>query len=233
MKHWSIRLCAAVLWMAASGAQAQNLLVNGNFETPAANPGNGSAFYSGWSELWNFGTAGQDLVNRDGATRQNWGTEVINPFQGSVSAKNFFDGGIQQQVSVAGGQQYVLSGASFVPAGGSVLTDQWGTFASVQWLMNDGVTVLDQFYNLRHDNEPRGQWTTFSDTLLAPAGASFAWVQIGTYSNSPAPGPGQVLPANPTLFDDISFAAIPEPGTCAMLAVGLALTGAALRRRRQ
>jgi hypothetical protein len=97
--------------------------------------------------------------------------------------------------------------------------------------MNDGVTVLDQFYDLRHDNEPRGQWTTFSDTLTAPAGAGFAWVQIGTYSNSPAPGPGQILPANPTLFDDIYFAAIPEPGTLGLMACGLAMVLAAARRR--
>jgi hypothetical protein len=232
MKKWSIRLLAAVVWVASPGVQAQNLLVNGNFENPAANSGNGAVFYSGWSEYWNFGTAGEDGVNRDGANRQNWGTEVGIPFQGAVSAKNFFDGGILQQVSILGGEQYVLSGATYVPAGGSVLTDQWGTFASVRWLQADGVTVLDEFFDLRHDNEPRGQWNTFSDLLTAPAGASFGRIQIGTYSNNPIPGPGQIVPASPTLFDDISFAAIPEPGTFGLLAAGFGAMYWAVRRRR-
>jgi len=231
MKKWSTCLLFAAVWIAASGVQAQNLLSNGNFETPAANSGNGAAFYSGWSEYWNFGTAGEDGVNRDGSNRQNWGTEVGIPFQGAVSAKNFFDGGILQQVSILGGQQYVFSGATYVPAGGSVLTDQWGTFASVRWLQADGVTVLDEFFDLRHDNEPRGQWNTFSDLLSAPAGASFARIQIGTYSNNPIPGPGQIVPASPTLFDDIYFAAIPEPGTLGLMACGLAMVLWAARKR--
>jgi len=230
MKKWSLYLFAVVC-LAGVNANAQNLLTNGNFENSASNPGNGAAFYTGWSETWNFGTAGQDLVNRDGATRQNWGLELSTPFAGAVSAKNFFDGGIQQELSITGGQQYVFSGASYVPAGGSALVDQWGTFGSVAWLLSDG-TVLDTFYDLRHDNEPRGQWTTWSDTITAPLGATKARVAIGTYSSNPAPGPGQILPANPTEFDNISFAAIPEPGTFAMLGCGLAMMFAVSRIRR-
>ena len=227
-------LLAALAWFgfAVLPASAQNLITNGNFENPANNPGNGAAFYTGWSEYWNFGTAGQDGVNRDGDTRQNWGTEVGTPFQGAVSAKNFFDGGIQQQVSISGGQQYLFSGATFVPLGGSAQTDQWGTFCTVQWLLSDGATVLSQFIDLRHDNEPRNQWNTFSDLLTAPSGASFARIQIGTYSNNPAPGPNQILPASPTLFDNISFAQIPEPGTYGLLAIGLGMLVPAVRRRR-
>jgi hypothetical protein len=209
----------------------QNLLINGNFENPATNPGNGASFLSGWNEVWNFGTAGQNLVNADGATRQNWGTEVAAPFAGAVSAKNFFDGGIYQEVSITGGQQYVFSGATFVPSGGSSQLDQWGVFTTVEWRLLDG-TVLDQFIGLRHDDEPRNQWNAFSDTLTAPLGAQVARIQIGTYSSNPAPGPGQILPANPTRFDDISFAQIPEPQSVALLAAGLGMLAAVGRKRR-
>ena len=220
----SILVLLAGVLMATPGAFAQNLLTNGDFENSAVNPGNGAAFLGSWNEFWNFGAGGQDLINTDApSSLQNWGLEVLTPFAGTRSAKNFFDGGIWQGVSVTGSQQYTFDIAMFVPTGGGPTT-QWGTFGQVRWLAADStelaLNVLDG------DAATRNQWNTFHQILTAPAGAVTARIEIGTFQSG-------TTPANPTRFDDVSFqlGAIPEPSTYGMLALGLGMMIPVIRRR--
>lgn len=211
--RWVLAAIVAGVMFIAPRASAQNLVSNGTFD--ALN-------YNGWEELWNFG-AGGSLGDMDGTGLNNWGFETATPFAGNGSAKDFFDGGIYQQVGVSGGQQYTFDIAMFVPTGGGPTT-QWGTFAQVRWLASDGTEL--GLFSFDGDGATRNQWNTFHQVLAAPAAATQAKIEIGTFASG-------VTPANPTRFDNVSFqlGAIPEPSTYAMLAVGLCAMVPMIRRR--
>ena len=215
MKQWCNRivLAAGILGFSlfAQNASAQNLITNGTFD--ALN-------YNGWEEIWNFG-AGGSLGDMDGSALNNWGFETSIPFQGSASAKNFFDGGIYQAPNVTGGQQYQFSLSMYVPTGGGSTT-LWGTFANIKWLDSVGTELAS--FSFDGDAATRGQWNSFSQILNAPAAAVKARVEIGTFQSG-------VTPANPTRFDNVSLVAVPEPSTYGMLALGLGMLIPAVRRR--
>ncbi|MBV9463142.1 MAG: PEP-CTERM sorting domain-containing protein [Verrucomicrobiae bacterium] len=189
-----------IAWCAVLGAgplQAQNLLTNGGFDT---------GDFTGWQghhpNGWNFGQDGDANV---------WAVDGLNPDSGDFAAKNFFDGGIYQQVSVQGGQKYLVSGSTFVPHNGSGAN--WGTFVQLQWLNSSG-QVLGTALDYNGSAQPLNQWDSFSQVFQAPNSAVSGLLKIGTYSN-----PGST-PANPTEFDSFSIAAVPEPEVISMMLAG-------------
>lgn len=192
----------------APKANAQNLLTNGGFDT-----GN----FTGWSgnhpNGWNFGQDGDPNV---------WAVDGLNPQAGDFAAKNFYDGGIYQTVSIAGGHAYTFSGAAFVPSGGSI--NNWGSFVQLQ-LLNSNNQILGTVADIAAQNLPRNQWDTFNVTFNAPNAAVSALLKIGTYTNT------GVTPANPTEFDSFSITPVAEPMTYVLFVMGIVAMIPVIRRR--
>jgi hypothetical protein len=210
------QLLIAAIVLSAPSAWAQDLVRNGTFE---------SFNYDGWEEVWNFG-AGGSTGDHDGSSLNNWGFETEIPFQGAASAKNFWDGGIYQDVPVVGGQTYTLGFSMYVPD--NAVFAPYGTFIQVEWLdadgndpgffpdsfdwLFDGAVQMDWDWN---------EWNSHQMVVTAPLNHQYpiatARISFGTWAGS------GVVPDRPTRFDNISFhiGAIPEPDPQLALALGL------------
>lgn len=171
------------------GVASANLLTNPGFET-----GN----FNGWSADWNLG---------------NQAVSALNPQAGSWAARNFYDGGMYQQVNgIVGGTQYRLTGYSYIPNGGSL--QSWGSYIGVKFF-----NALDQElvnYQVDTQNLPRNVYNLADTGLVnAPATAAYARVRFGTWQSA-------VTPATPTDFDSLNLEGqIPEPTSLLLLGSGL------------
>jgi PEP-CTERM motif len=85
-------------------------------------------------------------------------------------------------------------------------------------VVGDDGPVLTNFNFLNID---KVEFRTSGGTFLYPNGTT-----VGTYSN-----PSGAFSSPLLVLDNLSIAAVPEPGTWAMLLVGMGLVGAAARRR--
>ncbi|WP_457356584.1 PEP-CTERM sorting domain-containing protein [Roseateles sp. P5_D6] len=212
---------ATLLLAGTAGAATTNAFANGGFEA-AAGPGQLAA---GWLTA---ATSSPATLSSDAHS---------GSFALLLSAPNGFDASIALQDSVGHGGMPVLGAAN-------VGDTPWLSF----WAKGDASTTGNAFVTLRYmgangiistalNQQFQGQLSTSSWTQVSfqaaavPVGTTSVFIEIGT-----AVGPILENRANAVLVDDLQFAiqtaAVPEPGSYALLLAGLATVGAIARRRR-
>jgi hypothetical protein len=207
---------------AAGIASAQNLLVNGDFNTPnSVGPNPAPAPWTTWTwPDWNNAWANQQ---NDGSSFD--GSPYMAVGNGNGSS---YSTGLYETVGATPGVSYTLSvdsGAQawwrpegemrliFLDAGNNVLAQ------------NTVVTVDPNSWSGYDQGQP---WSLFSVTATAPAGtveAKAEFVMNGGQVN--AWGGGTVW------FDNANLSVVPEPGSLALAAAGAALLLAHSRRTRR
>lgn len=220
IKRWVLVAFVAAAVSVAPRASAQNLLTNGSFETGLLGP---------WS-----------ASSLPGYNPGNWAVLPDNPQQGLGAAHNFFDGGLfQTATGITAGQTYTFSGHTYLNAGGDLtgagVANGWGSFVQLRWLNASGTPIGANVFDLDVDGLARAQWNTFSQNFVAPTGATQARVLIGTFTSNvnpldPSQGVHIVAESDWDNFS-LTLAAVPEPGTYAMLAIGLGMMFPVIRRR--
>ena len=178
-----------------------NLLYNGDFEISGE-----QGYTTGWTNEWNN--------NIFGATD--------NPQHGTHHARNYYDGGMYQDVLVTPGAEYTFRGYLYAPSGGD--SSGWGSYLGFYWMdaQDNLVGSLGVLWGLNIATSPRsvylvGDSRNLSDPaqyMTAPQDAVKAQVRFGTWQTS-------ATPANPTDFDNFDFSPIPEPTSLLLLGTGL------------
>ncbi len=203
----------AVAAMAASQADAQNLLGNPGFEDPVVSaPGPFAGRWEPFSGGAGSSSVGDGLMPRTGAGDLHLGITATN---------NTFAGAFQDVLGLAPGQLVTFGGwhkSSSNPA-------DYVTEFRIEW--RDATTEITRTPNL--SPIPTSDYTPFSRNETVPPGATTARVvyAIQTFSDAGGGNMGEVF------LDDMSFTrAIPEPATVGLAGMaGLALV--AMRRRRR
>lgn len=222
MLNLKTRVALAALTLASTGAAATTPgFANGGFETA----GTGPFIAAGWLTA---ATNSPASLSSDAHT----GSHSL-----LLSAPNGFDASIALQDSVGHGGLPALSAAnvgdtpwlSFWAKGDASTTGN--AFVTVRYMGANGILATglnQQFQSLINT----GSWSQISFQASAiPAGTTALFIEIGT-----AVGP--ILDGRPSavLVDDLQFAlhtaAVPEPGSYALLLAGLVTVGAVVRRRR-
>lgn len=222
------KLATLVLGLAlmASSALAQEMLLNPSFETEGDGGGSWSA------QFWGDGATASGVTHgRSGAA--NWrsdeivasdGTWVIMleeqgfelPF-GEVFQKHFIGESLGLMELTFSADFYLFAGANDGGNATSVLKAELGFFDESDTWMEGSQLLL----NLSNVNDNRGEWITVSDSVTAPEGARAFQVTLasGTWGDE-----------NNRMLAVDNVSVIPEPGTMALLVLGLAGI-AGLRRR--
>jgi uncharacterized protein DUF642/PEP-CTERM motif-containing protein len=227
MNRFAIRIAvAASLLVAASSAQA-NLLTNGSFELPPVVPGSfttfpaGSALILGWTVL---GPAGTNVAIVSGSFSQNG---VSFPAQEGIQwldltglSSNSTEG-VSQDVTTTVGNRYQLSLHVGNTTGGGI----FGTTSTVNVFLNGIPTFIDVNDTVSADTL---NWEQFTHTFIASGALTTLAFQNGDPSNDNSNGLDNVV-----LLDlGPAVSPVPEPGTLALLAIGLATFGMARKRKR-
>jgi hypothetical protein len=210
MKKAAILLSACCL--AAGIASAQNLLSNGNFNSPGS---------SAWPDSWQGWSWGSGWANHENKTNVTYDSSYYVVTGGSSSDTG--GGGFFQTVPGTAGTTYrlsVLSGADawWLPYGEMRLffldsaTNQLGATV-IQPTVDPA--VYGQNFDIAHP------WASYSVMATAPAGTTQVKVELAEPH-----GTGSVW------FENAVLSVIPEPGTVSLAAGGLALLFALSRRTR-
>ncbi len=216
----------ASLLVAVSSAQA-NLLTNGSFETPAVPVGSfttfpvGSALIPGWSV---FGPAGTNVAIVSGSFSQNG---VSFPAQDGLQWLDLTGNGansaegVSQNVATTVGNLYQLSLYVGNTTGGGV----FGTTSTVNVSLNGVPTFVDVNDTV---SATTLNWELFTHPFIATGASTTLGFQNGDPSNDNSNGLDNVV-----LLDlGPAVSRVPEPGTLALLAIGLAAFGMARNRRK-
>lgn len=186
--------------LAAGAANAQNLLLNGDFNDPAS-----GAAPTGWN-VWSWGGG--------------WANHENNPsvsYDGSyyfvAGAAGGAGGGINQIVAATAGTEYqltVLSGADawWQPHGG--MTMSFLDSSNVQLGLATRQTVDPAVYGYTYD-QPH-PWESYSLTAIAPVGTAQIKVEFDANWNTGS-----------TWFENAYLTQVPEPSAAALAALGSAL----------
>ena len=205
---WLVALAVGVVW--GRQANAQNLLVDGGFENPALYTQDGAPFVGFWEAFNGGGTSSS--VN-----------DTLLPHSGardvrlSIIASNNNFAGMFQDVPVTAGISYIYSGFH---ESNNLNPADYVTEVRIEWRSSVSNTEISRNQKLPIAG---GQYTPFSMTAAAPAGADTARVvyTIQTFTDTGATNTGNVF------VDDLSVSAVPEPSTMAVAALGgLALLAA-------
>jgi hypothetical protein len=220
-KSFSI-VAAAVVALCAGAAQAatQNGFANGGFESagPAATP----------ATSWLKAASGYSLSTD--AHSGSFAAQLASPqFNAAIMLQNSSkDGGLADLVA---GDTPTLSFWAKGTAGSTGNVN----FA-LRYLDVDGNIKADSFNQFFQGKINESGWTEITYSLGAvPAGATAAFIEfsqaIGPIGTGPA---GENFTAGKVLIDDLylGVAAVPEPGTYALMMAGLIGVGAIVRRRR-
>jgi PEP-CTERM motif len=203
---------AVVTLFMAITANAQNIILNGDFESNAASATvvnmNNSQFNTTVANATAFGTAGEiDLItgNPYGLPPQNgnWKLAIARQTTGLYDAFSF-----NLSSSIVAGQVYSLdfyaqTVTDFQPGGGAVLVGVSGSATSFGTQIFSGVAGTSA-------------WTHFTQTFMAPVNGLYL-----TIESDPNGVPTW------THIDNFSLTPVPEPGTLTLGA--LALAGAVRR----
>jgi hypothetical protein len=200
-----ILVLLSALGLTAGAVQAQNLLLNGDFNSP-----NSGAAPDNWNP-WAWGTGW--------ANHQNDATSFDGSYYVAVGATswNSGGGGVYQTVTgIAAGQSYALSVESgaqawWKPVG--YMTMMWLDGSSTQ-ISQDQLKVVDPA-----SYDVGAPWTYQTLTAVAPSGAAQVKVEFANYN-----GQGTVW------FDNATLTVVPEPSALGLVAGGLGLL-LGLRRR--
>jgi len=180
--------------LSLSGTTSANLLFNGDFEMSGP-----SGYTTGWTPEYNNNIAGV----------------TDNPQHGTHNARNFWDGGMYQDVAITPGVQYRMTGWTYIPTG--TAGSDWGTYIGFYWLDANRNLVMPLGWQADVQRGPRDVYIQMdSGYLAAPQGAVTAMVRFGTWSNDP------YQPVHPTDFDNFDFSPIPEPASIFLLGAGVA-----------
>lgn len=209
----SILLPALFVCFSACLANGQNLLLNGDFNTPdtviSTNASDGT-LYAGAPDDWTPWSYGGGWANHQNNT---------NSFDGSFymgvggSNEGSSGGGVYQMLSAAPGLTYELAVESSVQA-------WWWPSGEMRifFLDSGGTQLSESVSNVTTGitaNDTGLPWAEYSLLATAPAGTSQIKVEFASQS-----GTGTVF------FDDATLTVVPEPSVWAMLAIGsLALIG--------
>jgi hypothetical protein len=206
-------VAAAVLALAATGAQAASVFYNGGFEigqtTPVVDPTNAQ----GWLD------AAAGYSRSSDAHSGSYSAEIGCPgFCGSVMLQNSVkDGGM---ADLSAGDALTLSFWAKGDVGGT-----GNVLFALRYLDGVGNIKYDSLNQFFQGSINSSTWSEITFTpAVVPVGATAAFIEFST-----ATGPG----ATYVRIDDLSLAApVPEPETYALMLAGLLGVGALVRRRR-
>jgi hypothetical protein len=201
-----ILVILSAVCLAAGAAHAQNLLLNGDFNSPASGawPDN----WTGWS--WNTGWA-----NHENNPSVSYDSSYY-----AVAGNGWYDGGggFYQTVSATAGMEYqlgVLSGADawWLPTGRMTMFFLDSSSAQLGQAQRNTVdpAVYGDNYDIAHP------WASYSLTATAPANTTQLKVEFA--SNNPGGVGGSIWFENAVL----TASAVPEPGVAAVFALGSVL----------
>lgn len=212
----------SIVCLAAGIANAQNLLVNGDFNTPnSAGPNPAPAPWATWSwPDWNNAWANQqnDALSFDGSPYMAVGN-------GNGSG---YSVGLYQIVGATAGATYTLSVESGAQAWWRPEGEMRLTFldAANDVLAQNTLVTVDPNSWSGYD---QGQaWSLFSLTETAPANTTQAKAEFVMNGGGVAAWGGGTV-----WFDNASLTMVPEPGTLALASLGAALLWARTRRTRR
>jgi PEP-CTERM motif len=224
---------AAALALSASSVQAQNLLINGDFEDAGgftANPITPATVNEGWA---NFGASQSDMsASIDYPESGDYTLAAVNG-----AGNNWNPQGAYQIVSgpsiIAGTtytfSSYFLQDTAFTGTYGTPIalqiqfaslspTNTFTSLSSTTWGFGDNGSQDGSIPALN-------TWYQGSVTATAPVGTQYALVYLFFMDN------GQT--ANDTVyFDNASLTVVPEPATLSLVGVGLASSFLLIRRRK-
>jgi hypothetical protein len=233
MLHKILGCSTAAAALALTTTQAQNLLVNGDFENAGgftANPITVAGIGQGWAA---FGATGQnDMSSAAGADVPKSGSFALLEQNGA--GNNWNPAGAYQIVGgITAGTTYTFSIWAITDTGST-----WGpTPVDLQLSFNDssgtggtqtptGLSPNDGSFSFGTSvaNTANG-WTQYTVSAIAPAGSQYAMVYAMFMDN------GQVATEN-MFFDNASLVAAPEPTTLALAGLGGAAALSLIRRRK-
>jgi hypothetical protein len=209
MKSFScnvVAVLAVVLVVSTAQTVSANQFANPGFEDPVTM--DGAPFVGFWEAF----TAGVPL-SQNSSTMPRTGAQHLELFIDNVA--NSFAGAFQD-VPVSPGQLASFSGWHKLNSGAS-----GGTEVRIEWRNSVANSEISRTPNLAPTTT--GDYTEFTVSAAVPAGADTARAVYAIQSFS------GVL-TQQVFVDDMSFVAVPEPASCAL--VGLAAVALAGARRR-
>lgn len=217
----------AALAISASTAQAQNLLVNGDFETsPAgwtANPITLAGVSQGWA-LFDGRSSQSDMFSSPDYPQS--GTYAL--LTANAAGNGWNPAGAYQIVPASAGTLYQAFVWALTDTG--VQGDWWGTPALFQLnfmasdLTTNGLVGQMSFGPGWSALTPQDAWQQLVATGTAPIGAAYAAIYVMNMVSGANTGPVNVY------FDNAVL--VPEPSTLALLSLGLAVPFYFIRRRK-
>jgi hypothetical protein len=198
----------SAVYLAADAANAQNLLLNGDFNSPF-NAVNAAPIAGTWNP-WSWGNGWANQVSSSGGF-----SSPDNSLFAVGGASGGGGGGFFQTVAATGGLTYeldVLSGADswWLPTGTMTMffLDGSGNTLATDTRNTVDPAVYGQNFDIAHP------WASYTLDATAPDGTSQVKVEFaGNNATGSIWFENAVLTAQP----------VPEPGTAALVAVGSAL----------